>query len=99
MSKPSETDKRYDRYAEIFDNPVDHEVLERGNRVLHHEFMENFAQYVSVPRVRDLADEAQQESLRRTEGDPARRAAELERQRDWSPARHPIRAKRQGRSR
>lgn len=99
MSKPSETDKRYDRYAEIFDNPVDHEVIERGNRVLHNEFMENFARYVGQPRVRDLASEAQAESLRRAGSNPARREAELEHQRDWSPARHPIRAKRQGRSR
>jgi hypothetical protein len=96
MSKPSDTDKRYDRYADIFDEPVTHEAVERGYRVLHYESMEGL---FGQQRVRNVARYAEQESLRRAGSDPARREAELERQRDWSPARHPIRAKRQGRSR
>jgi hypothetical protein len=33
-------DDRYDRYADIFDNPVTAESLELGNRVLHWAFAE-----------------------------------------------------------
>lgn len=96
MSKPSETDKRYERYADIFDSPETAHSIEEGWRALHWSFMENWN-----PRgvVRQHAEEAQQESLRRAGSDPAKREAELEHQRDWSPARHPIRAKRRGRSR
>ena len=47
MSKSSESDKRYDRYAEIFNNPINEHVIELGNRVLHWSFMENFAPYVA----------------------------------------------------
>ena len=96
MSKPSETDKRYERYADIFDSPETAHSVEEGWRALHWSFVESWN---PSGVVRQHAEAAQAESLRRTEGDPARRAAELERQRDWSPARHPIRAKRQGRSR
>jgi hypothetical protein len=96
MSRPSETDKRYERYADIFDSPETAHSIEEGWRALHWSFVEA---YNPSGVVRQHAEEAQRESLRRTQGDPARRAAELERQRDWSPARHPIRAKRQGRSR
>jgi hypothetical protein len=34
---------RYDRYADIFDNPETVESIELGNRVLHWSFMENDA--------------------------------------------------------
>ena len=70
MSRPSETDRRYDRYAEIFDNPVDADSIERGNRVLHHEFMEAWS-----PRevVANRARRAQEEARGRA-GRPARAA-------------------------
>ena len=44
-------DDRYDRYADIFDNPVTSSSIELGNRVLHAQFMENYAQYVALPTV------------------------------------------------
>jgi hypothetical protein len=50
---------RYDRYADIFDNPVTAEEIELGNRVLHHQFMENFAEYVATAAVTGRALEAQ----------------------------------------
>jgi hypothetical protein len=37
---------RYDRYAQIFENPVTDFEIEPGNRVQHWLFMENFADYV-----------------------------------------------------
>lgn len=96
MSKPSETDKRYETYANIFDSPETAHSVEEGWRALHWSFVES---YNPSGVVRQHAEEAQAESLRRAGSDPARREAELEHQRDWSPARHPIRAKRRGRSR
>jgi hypothetical protein len=51
----STTDARYDRYAEIFDNPVTDASIELGNRVLHWIFMENFAPYVALGTVREHA--------------------------------------------
>ncbi len=39
----SSIDQRFDRYADIFDNPVTAESIELGNRVLHWSFMENEA--------------------------------------------------------
>ena len=36
----NDTDRRFQRYADIFDNPETHESAERGWRVLHHEFTE-----------------------------------------------------------
>lgn len=80
MSKPSDTDKRYDRYADIFENPVDAEVLERGNRVLHSEFMENFQQSTGRLSVVHSAEEAVRQARRR-DPEAARRADEAPRQR------------------
>lgn len=96
MSKPSETDKRYEQYANIFDAPETAHSIEEGWRALHWSFVERWD---TRGHVRDLAQRAQEESLRRAGSDRARREAELQHQQDWSPARHPIRAKRQGRSR
>jgi hypothetical protein len=35
-------DARYQRYADLFENPETAESIERGWRVLHWEFTENF---------------------------------------------------------
>lgn len=57
MSAASETDKRYQRYADIFDNPETADSIERGWRVLHHEFMEAWA---PRERVVHMARDAQE---------------------------------------
>jgi len=54
----STTDARYDRYAEIWENPVTSESTELGNRVLHWLFMENYAPYVALGTIRQHAAEA-----------------------------------------
>lgn len=38
----STVDARYDRYADIFENPTTDASIELGNRVLHAMFMENW---------------------------------------------------------
>ena len=40
MSKPSETDKRYQRYADYFGDPETAGSVERGHRVMHWEACE-----------------------------------------------------------
>jgi hypothetical protein len=49
---------RYDRYADIFDNPVTAESIELGNRVLHWLFMENFQASTSKLVIRQHARQA-----------------------------------------
>ena len=95
MSKPSDTDKRYDCYADIFKNPETDRSIELGNRVLHWQFME---EYCGRGQIENHAREAQEESLRRVGSDPVRREAEEQRQRDWSPLRHPRKAAARDRS-
>ena len=68
---------RYDRYAEIFDNPVDAAVLELGNRVLHWQFMENYQTSTGYLVVRDHAREA---AARGQEAAGLERAPEIERE-------------------
>jgi hypothetical protein len=65
VSKPSETDRRYDRYAEIWDNPISEHVIELGNRVLHWSFMENFAPYVARGAIRRHAEDAVRQARER----------------------------------
>jgi hypothetical protein len=75
MSKPSKTDQRYDRYAEIFDAPFAGEYDERGHRALHHEFMENHGESYGRDHVEGLAYEARKQAVDRipdTPGDPDR---------------------------
>lgn len=38
----SRLDERYERYADIFEDPETAESIELGRRVLHKMFMENF---------------------------------------------------------
>jgi len=59
VSKRSSMDERYDRYAEMFDNPVTAESLELGNRVLHWHFIENFQQSTGYEVVTNHARDAQ----------------------------------------
>jgi hypothetical protein len=61
----STTDARYDRYAEIFENPVTDTSIELGNRVLHWMFMENFAPYVAQGTIRQHAEQAHSIAARR----------------------------------
>jgi hypothetical protein len=49
---------RYDRYAEIFENPVSEAEIELGNRALHWLFMENFQASTGYAAVRQHAREA-----------------------------------------
>jgi hypothetical protein len=49
---------RYDRYAEIFENPVSEAEIELGNRALHWLFMENFQASTGYGAVRQHAREA-----------------------------------------
>jgi hypothetical protein len=94
VSKPSETDKRYDRYAAIFDNPVNEWVIEVGNRALHGLFMENFAPYVARGTIRQHAEEAVRqarerdpEAGRRYDARPRRRSRGKPDEPAWLPVR------------
>jgi hypothetical protein len=61
----STVDARYDRYAEMWDNPVTTESIELGNRALHWLFMENFAPYVALGTIGQHAAEAHDIAARR----------------------------------
>jgi hypothetical protein len=66
MSKPSETDQRYDRYAQIFENPVTVREVEEGNRAQHWSFFENFAQSTGRLTVTGHAQQAVDEGTARS---------------------------------
>ena len=89
MSKSSETDKRYDRYAEIFDNPINEHVIELGNRVLHWSFMENFAPYVAHGAIQQHAEDAV-EQARRRDPEAARRYDQRPRRRSRGKPGEPV---------
>ena len=52
-------DATYDRYADIFENPVTAEEIEVGNRALHGQFMENYQSSTTREVVRNRARKAQ----------------------------------------
>jgi hypothetical protein len=56
---------RYDRYADMFDNPVTAESIELGNRVLHWEFMENCSPSTGRGVIAQHARNAQREASER----------------------------------
>jgi hypothetical protein len=67
MSKPSETDERFQHYADMFNSPETHESIERGYRPLHWEFMETGWHTTTARNViSDHAREAVNEAARRT---------------------------------
>ena len=61
MTAPESQDARYDRYADIFDNPVTAEEIELGNRVLHGQFIENWQPSTTREVVRRRAGKAQRD--------------------------------------
>jgi hypothetical protein len=52
-------DATYDRYADIFENPVTAEEIEVGNRVLHNMFTENYQASTGGEVVKGRAERAQ----------------------------------------
>lgn len=54
-------DAAYDRYADIFENPVTAEEIEVGNRVLHGSLMENYQDSTGRLVVTRRAVQAQQD--------------------------------------
>jgi hypothetical protein len=60
-NRAEDQNARYDRYADIFDNPVTAEVIEVGNRVLHGQFAENFRGSDREGVVRDRGEQAQRD--------------------------------------
>jgi hypothetical protein len=52
-------DAPFDRYADIFENPVTAEEIEVGNRVLHSQFMENYQASTGRWAVKGRAEKAQ----------------------------------------
>jgi hypothetical protein len=63
---------RYDRYADLFDNPVTAASIEVGNRVLHWQFMEHYQASTAREVVEGRARQAQ--ALAAQQAEPEREA-------------------------